>query len=293
MTEGQTPAPESRDGVVLIDKPAGPTSHEVVAVARKAIGVRRIGHAGTLDPFATGLLVLLVGRATRLLPYLDAEPKVYDATIQFGAETDTDDSTGQTVREAPPPAPGAVRQAITALTGEIDQVPPAYSAKKVDGRRAYDAAREGTALSLAPVRVTVARWTIRAQRDDALDVEITCSGGTYIRALARDLGRLAGSAAHLAALRRVRSGPFHVGDAQPIDRLRAGDVRLLPPLAGVASLPTRVLEDAEVPRAVHGNPVPASGDAARVALIDSVGALVGVADRHDGMWQPKVVLRDA
>src|SRR5688500_2337280 len=138
------------DGLLLVDKPSGITSHDVVSAARRALATRRIGHAGTLDPFATGLLVLLMGHATRLLPYLDAEPKEYQAAIAFGAETDTDDATGVVVRNADFPRAARVRDALPALTGSIDQVPPAYSAKQVGGRRAYDAARRGAPLALEP-----------------------------------------------------------------------------------------------------------------------------------------------
>ncbi|HWD34914.1 MAG TPA: tRNA pseudouridine(55) synthase TruB, partial [Casimicrobiaceae bacterium] len=148
------------DGLVLVDKPAGITSHDVVAIARHALHVRRVGHGGTLDPFATGLLVLLVGRATRLLPYLDGEPKVYAATIKLGDETDTDDGTGAVVRSAPVPPREAIERAMRSLTGEIAQVPPAYSAKQVAGERAHAAARRGAPLDLAPVRVTVHEWTV-------------------------------------------------------------------------------------------------------------------------------------
>src|SRR5215203_2955144 len=212
----------SPDGLLLVDKAIGMTSHDAVALARRALGTRRIGHAGTLDPFASGLLVMLVGRATRLLPYLDGEPKVYEATIRFGAETDTADHTGAVVREAPLPDAAAVDRAIERLTGEIDQVPPVFSAKKVGGVRAYAAARRGDAMELAAVKIMVHRWTVRARRAEELDVEIVCGGGTYVRALARDLGMLAGSAAHLVRLRRTRSGPFSVGDATPTETLVAG-----------------------------------------------------------------------
>src|SRR6185437_3947059 len=143
------------DGLLLVDKPGGCTSHDVVAIARRALGVRRVGHGGTLDPFATGLLVLLVGRATRLLPYLEGEPKVYDATVALGAETDTDDRTGAVVRTAPAPDRAAVERAMLGLTGEMAQVPPAFSAKQVAGRRAHAAARRGTPLELQPANVTV------------------------------------------------------------------------------------------------------------------------------------------
>jgi tRNA pseudouridine55 synthase len=195
------------------------TSHDVVQQVRRIYAERSIGHLGTLDPFATGLLVLLLGRATRLANFLDMEPKVYEATITFGAETDTDDSTGTVIREAAAPAEGAIRSAVRSLTGTITQVPPAYSAKSVDGTRAYDAARRGEPLDLQPVEVTVHAWEIRGLAERSLSAIVTCSGGTYIRALARDLGRLTSSAAHLAALRRTRVGPFDVADAVTLDAL--------------------------------------------------------------------------
>jgi tRNA pseudouridine55 synthase len=184
---------------------------------------------GTLDPFATGLLVLLIGRATRLATFLDTEPKVYDATIAFGTETDTDDVTGTVIRTADLPEEADVRNGLEKLTGKISQVPPAYSAKSVDGTRAYDAARRGSPLDLAAVDVTVHSWDVQELRDDSLSVVVTCSGGTYIRALARDLGRLASSAAHLSRLRRTRVGEFDVRDAATLEKLGAdrGRVKLL------------------------------------------------------------------
>jgi tRNA pseudouridine55 synthase len=195
------------------------TSHDVVQQVRRIYAERSIGHLGTLDPFATGLLVLLLGRATRLANFLDMEPKVYEASIKFGAETDTDDSTGTVIREGPPPGEVAIRSALRALTGTISQVPPAYSAKSVDGTRAYDAARRGVPLDLQPVDVTVHGWEIRALDSGHLSATVTCSGGTYIRALARDLGRLTSSAAHLSALRRIRVGSFDIADAATLDAL--------------------------------------------------------------------------
>ena len=195
------------------------TSHAGVQQVRRIYAERSIGHLGTLDPFATGLLVLLLGRATRLANFLDMEPKVYEASITFGAETDTDDSTGTVIRRAPPPAEAAVREAVRSLTGTISQVPPAYSAKSVDGTRAYDAARRGEPLDLQPVDVTVHGWEIQDVDAGSLSAIVTCSGGTYIRALARDLGRLTSSAAHLGALRRIRVGVFDVADAATLDRL--------------------------------------------------------------------------
>ena len=222
--EDQSPT----QGLLLVDKPAGMTSHDVVQHVRRIYGERSIGHLGTLDPFATGLLVLLLGRATRLAGFLDTEPKVYEATIRFGTETDTDDETGTVIRTAAPPEESEVRSALKSLTGTISQVPPAYSAKSVDGTRAYDAARRGTPLDIPAVDVTVHRWDIRELSGENLSAVVTCSGGTYIRALARDLGRLASSAGHLAALRRTRIGEFDVRDAATLDSLSADRVRVRP-----------------------------------------------------------------
>ena len=207
--------------MLLVDKPAGMTSHDVVQHVRRIYGERSIGHLGTLDPFATGLLVLLLGRATRLANFLDIEPKVYDATFGFGAETDTDDSTGTVIRTSAPPTETDIRSALPSLTGTIPQIPPAYSAKSVDGTRAYAAARRGEPLELEPVNVHVQGWDVHNLLRDSLSATITCSGGTYIRALARDLGRLTSSAAHLTALRRTRIGSFDVRDAATLDSLAA------------------------------------------------------------------------
>jgi tRNA pseudouridine55 synthase len=204
------------------------TSHDVVQHVRRIYGERSIGHLGTLDPFATGLLALLLGRATRLATFLDTEPKVYEATIRFGAETDTDDETGTVIRTAPPPRESEITSSLAQLTGRISQVPPAYSAKSVDGTRAYDAARRGMPLDLPAVDVTVHSWDIRELRGDTLSAVVTCSGGTYIRALARDLGRVTSSAAHLGSLRRTRVGEFDVVDAATLDVLEADRARLRP-----------------------------------------------------------------
>lgn len=209
----------SAEGLLLLDKPAGITSHDAVDAVRRAYGERSIGHLGTLDPFATGLLIVLVGRSTRLATFIVTEPKVYRARIAFGTETMTDDPTGEATRSASPPSEAAVRKGIEELTGELSQIPPAYSAKQIDGKRAYVAAREGKPLDLAPSQVTVHKWHVLEWSAAGVVAEITCSTGTYIRALARDLGRLTGSAAHLAALRRTRSGEFDVASAITLDRL--------------------------------------------------------------------------
>lgn len=282
------------DGLLLVDKPAGVTSHDVVLAARRAFGERRIGHAGTLDPFATGLLILLLGRATRLLPHLDGVPKEYRATIAFGRETDTDDLAGQTVREASPPRREAVEAALSRLTGTLQQVPPAYSAKRVQGRRAYDAARAGEVLELAPASVQVFEWRDFRWDGDDFHATILCGGGTYIRALARDLGRLTESAAHLSALRRVRSGPFHVDDGVSLEDLRAGTATLRPPIDALPRLPRVVLAEQEAERVLRGIAVSRSAelsDSPGAALVDArSGALLAFAQADGASWQPRVVM---
>ena len=287
------------DGLLLVDKPVGVSSHDVVSVARRALGESRIGHAGTLDPFASGLLVLLVGRATRLLPHLAGEPKVYDATIRFGAETDTEDHLGTVVREAPLPGRGALLAALPGLTGRVEQVPPAYSAKRVEGRRAYDLARRGETVTLAPVAVQVHRWEVRRLDEGPAgvreaDVRITCGGGTYIRSLARDLARAVGSAAHLTALRRLASGPFRVADAVSLETLRDAAPPLRPALAALPQCPVQVLTAEELPRIVRGIDIPATVEGAWAALTNAQnGVLVALAERRADRWQPRVVMREA
>jgi tRNA pseudouridine55 synthase len=284
---------QAPSGLLLVDKPAGITSHDVVAIVRRATKQRRVGHTGTLDPFATGLLVVLVGRGTRLIPYVEGEPKVYDATIRFGIETDTDDRTGAVVRESASPSDDEIAAVLPRLTGEIEQVPPAYSAKQVEGRRAYDAARKGTPLELAPTRVVVHAWSILGRQGDELRARITCGSGTYIRALARDLGRLTNSAAHLAELRRVRSGAFDIAGAASVADLKAGEFGLAPLRAAIPSIPTRALDPLELGRVSHGNAIDALEDASRVALLDEGGELVAIADREGSQLRPRLVLRDA
>jgi tRNA pseudouridine55 synthase len=280
------------DGLLLVDKPAGVTSHDVVLAARRAFGESRIGHAGTLDPFATGLLVLLLGRATRLLPYLDGVPKEYEAAIALGTETDTDDREGQPVRTAPPPDDAAIVLAVDSLTGTLDQVPPAFSAKRVAGRRAYQAARAGDLLELAPARVEVFAWRNMVRDGATLRATIACGGGTYIRALARDLGRLTGSAAHLAALRRVRSGPFRVDDAVSLDAVRSGQARLRPALDALPTIPHVALGAEDAERVLRGIAVPRDVEGERAALVDArSGALVALAEAEGARWQPRVVMR--
>jgi tRNA pseudouridine55 synthase len=287
-----TPTSES-GGLVLVDKPAGVTSHDVVAIVRRALHTKRAGHTGTLDPFATGLLIVLIGRGTRLIPYVEQEPKVYEATIQFGAETDTDDLTGHVIRSAPLPSDTSIDDAIAALSGRIEQLPPAFSAKQVEGKRAYAAARKGAPLELRPASVTVHAWHILARNRDSISARITCSGGTYVRALARDLGRHAGSAAHLTALRRTSAGPFSGDGAATLEDVQRGVYTLLPLASAVPSLPVQRLAEDELRRVVHGNAVTSRIAAPRVALVAADDALVAVADAEGAELRPRLVLRDA
>jgi len=277
--------------MLLVDKPAGITSHDVVSVARRALGERRIGHAGTLDPFATGLLVLLTGHATRVLPYVDGEPKEYEATIRWGSETDTDDATGTITRESRAlPARETIDAAIADLTGRIEQVPPDFSAKQVGGRRAHAAARRGAPLALAAVPVHVHGWVVREHRGTETDVTIVCGGGTYVRALARDLGRAANSAAHLSVLRRTRSGPFDVSRASSFADLRDGRAALHSPREAIPSVPEQRVSASDAARLARGMRVDAHIAGERAALVSEEGALLAIAERSDAQWQPRVVL---
>src|SRR5580765_516017 len=211
------------DGVLVVDKPESLTSHDVVAAARRLLGEKRIGHTGTLDPLATGVLPLACGRATRLVRFLSASDKDYEATILFGVTTDTLDVTGQeTGRSGATPSRGALLAAMQSLEGELLQVPPAYSAKKVGGRRAYDFARRDEPVELAAVPVRVSRLELMEFGDDRCRVSLTCSAGFYVRALVRDIGARCGTGACLEALRRTRSGDFTLEEAIPLDALHGG-----------------------------------------------------------------------
>ena len=214
-------------GILLVDKPAGLTSHDVVARTRRAFGTRKVGHAGTLDPMATGLLVIGIEGATRLLTYIVGADKTYAATIRLGQTTSSDDADGDIVRQADPEAwsavtDDAVAAGIAALTGEISQVPSSVSAIKVDGERAYDLARDGEVVELAPRPVEIHHLTLVDQPDnDRAVFEAECGKGTYVRALARDMGRILGTFGHICALRRTLVGPFSENDMIPLDQLEA------------------------------------------------------------------------
>lgn len=287
-----SPAPAT-GGIVLIDKPAGWTSHDVVARVRRLAGTRRVGHAGTLDPMATGLLVVGVGRATRLLGHLTKTAKEYVGTIRLGVATTTDDAEGQPL---PPRADTgwtlpAAEAAINALTGEVDQVPPAYSAISVDGRRAYARARAGEALALAPRRVHVTEFELIGVRGDDLDVRVVCSAGTYIRALARDLGAALGVGGHLTALRRIRVGPFELSNARTLRELSDRFEAIGLGEAVVLAFPRRDVDGAQAQALLHGRPLSAGGvNSGPVGAFGPDGAVLALLQDRDGLARPLCVL---
>jgi len=243
--------------------------------------------------------VLLVGRATRLLPHMPGDPKVYEAVIRFGTETDTEDLLGAVTVEAPLPKREALMSALPSFCGSIMQVPPAYSAKRVGGKRAYAMARAGELVELAPVNIRVDRWQVLdlSLGDDGVteaSVRITCGGGTYVRSLARDLARACGSAGHLIALRRVSSGPFHVRDAVTLADMRDGSLSVRPALDALPGFPQQPLLDEELAKLVRGIDVPATvpGEWGALTHSDS-NVLVALAERRNDRWQPRVVMREA
>lgn len=280
---------------MLIDKPVGWTSHDVVAVVRRQLGLRSVGHAGTLDPFATGLLVVLVGRATRLARFVEAERKVYETTVEFGVATDTDDATGTvTTRMVPETWPTLAQLASAArqLEGVQQQRPPAYSAKHVNGKRAYAMARAGEVVELPPVEVMVHALTLLDWSPPRLELTATVGRGTYIRALARDLGTLVGLPAHCHALRRTAIGPFTVAEAVAPEAVTPAVVR--PAAAMVGSLPRVIVTAAERRDLGFGRAIAQrEGGPGHVALLDDGGTLLAVAVARDGRWQPEVVLEPA
>ncbi len=311
------------DGVLIIDKPAGMTSHDVVARVRKIIGHRRVGHTGTLDPFATGVLVVLVGRATRLAQFLSGAEKEYEAVIRLGYATNTGDVTGVRMKTESHAKAQSLRKeeienALASLRGEIEQTPPMYSAKKIGGRKLYDLARRGEEVERAPVRVKISEFAAIAQdgegqkKDDDgtrdLNVRVVCSAGTYIRTLAEDFGNQLGVGAHVAALRRTRAGEFRIADAITLDRLNEvaqsgsfADV-LISPDAALSSFPAMQLEAEAARRVSLGIDLPLiEADALQwqnsqqIRLRNSDGQLiaVGIYDAQRAIVHPQVVIVSA
>ena len=280
------------DGVVVVDKPGEWTSHDVVARMRKLAGTRRVGHAGTLDPMATGVLIVGVGRATKLLGYLAANDKEYDATIRLGVTTTTEDAEGEEVARVDASNVGddALAIAVAKFVGDIDQVPSSVSAIKVDGVRAYKLARSGADVQLAPRRVHVAEIRVVARRGDDIDVHVACSTGTYVRALARDIGEALGVGAHLTALRRTRVGGFRVDEAHTLEEV-AEDL-VLHSLADVAArtFPQWLVDDAVAKRLSMGQRLAPVGLARGVvAALAPDGSLVALVEERDDAVRPVTV----
>jgi tRNA pseudouridine55 synthase len=287
------------DGVLVCDKPAGLTSHDVVARVRRLAGQRRVGHGGTLDPPATGVLVLALGRATRLLPFLPMEPKRYLARIAFGAETDTLDASGTVTATADAAGldEAAVRGALGAFLGPQQQLPPMVSAVKVGGERLYAKARRGESVERAPRPIVVHTLELvefaGGERPEAT-VEVTCSGGTYVRSLAADLGHALGTLAHLAALRRTAVGQFAERDAHTLPELEAlaGDLTrvVIAPAQALRSVAVRPLSADEAAALATGATLPPSGRAEPVAALAPDGRLVAVIQDDAGRARSRVVL---
>ncbi|MCP9954518.1 tRNA pseudouridine(55) synthase TruB [Actinomadura madurae] len=283
-------------GLVIVDKPAGWTSHDVVGRMRRLAKTRRVGHAGTLDPMATGVLVLGVGKATRLLGHLALTEKGYDATIRLGESTNTDDAEGETTATAS--AAGvtdeALRAGVAELTGPIRQIPPQVSAIKVNGQRAYKMARKGEEVELAARPVTVHAFTVLDVRrhGDLIDVDasIACSSGTYIRSLARDLGASLGCGGHLTALRRTRVGPYDLSTARTLERL-AEKMEILPMDEAVAAVfPRRDVSDEDARKVAHGGRLPAAGlGPGPVGVFAPDGTLLALVEEQGRVAKPLAV----
>jgi tRNA pseudouridine55 synthase len=283
------------DGVLPVDKPAGPTSHDVVARARRALHTRRIGHTGTLDPFATGLLLLCIGRATRLAEYLTGQPKTYEATVRLGTVTETDDATGAVSATSDgwrALMPAHIEEALASHTGRLLQRPPAYSAKKVDGERSYRLARRGDAPVLPPVEVEVFALDLVGSALPDVDIRVTVSAGTYIRAIARDVGEALGVGAHLVRLRRTAVGDHRVDGALSLEGLDDADTvaaALLTPLEALAHLPHIGLAPEQATSIRHGRRVPAPPGVDGRVVLAHAGSLVAIAEATEGVLRPRKV----
>jgi tRNA pseudouridine55 synthase len=289
------------DGLLVIDKPAGPTSHDVVARMRRVLGERRIGHTGTLDPNASGVLPLVVGRATRLAKFLSGGNKTYEAIVHLGIATDTYDAEGAPVGgkwAGLLPARAAIERALDEFRGTFIQQPPAYSAKKIDGERSYRAARAGKAVLPDPVEVTVHALEIVAVSGDEVTLRVTCSAGFYVRSLGHDLGARLGIGAHLSALRRTVSSGLTLEDATPLEFAERGrdDAMdaMLPMESMLQDFTEVVLTDETLLRTLHGRDISASESVSGpVRLVDQLGQLVGIGEPTavPGVLHPSVVLR--
>jgi len=283
------------DGLLVVDKPGGWTSHDVVARVRRLAGTRRVGHAGTLDPMATGVLVVGIGRGTRLLGHLALADKDYEATIRLGVTTTTDDAEGEVLTESDADAISdeELVAAMGEFVGDIEQVPSAVSAIKVDGERAYKRARRGEDVQLQPRPVHVARFELAQRRGADVDVHVTCSTGTYVRALARDLGQALGVGAHLTALRRTRVGGFTLDQARTLEQL-AEDCSVVPLAAAVASsFPQVHVSDDDARRLAFGQRVDLEVPPGVVGLFAPDGSVVALGERAEDRLRTLVVFAPA
>ncbi len=279
-----------QSGLLLIDKPGGITSHDAVDQVRRAFGVRKVGHAGTLDPSATGLLLIGVGRATRLLRFLGDLPKVYEGTGVLGVETTTLDAEGEVVRESRVDVTeSALREAMATFVGPIEQVPPAYSAVKVGGQKLYRAARAGRTVEAAPRSVEVFAFDLIGFTSPRFDFTVRCSAGTYVRSLVADVGARLGCGAHLERLRRSEIGPFSVDEAGSPD----DPGPLLPLERAVEHLPSLTLQEEEAKAAVHGQCLGPSGIAGPYRAIAPDGGLIGIYRDTGAKACPDVILSPA
>lgn len=285
------------DGLVVVDKPGGWTSHDVVGRTRRLARTRKVGHAGTLDPMATGVLLLGVGRATRLLGHLALTDKQYDATVRLGQTTVTDDAEGEVTATADAShlTDADLLAQIALLTGDLQQVPSSVSAVKVDGVRSYARVRAGEQVELAARAVTVSAFDLVARRGDDLDVRVTCTSGTYVRALARDLGAALGVGAHLTALRRTRVGPFGLEVARTLEALEEGfDAAVLPLDDAVArSFPRRDLTAQEAVDLSYGKKLSPTGQPGTVGAFAPDGGCVALVEDRGEVARPAVVFRPA
>ena len=282
-------------GILNVNKPRGWTSHDVVARVRKLAGQRRVGHAGTLDPLAEGVLPVLLGRATRLAEFVQSGSKVYRAVVKLGEATETDDAEGETVSTKPVQelSESLLQQTLARFHGEILQTPPKYSALKVDGRRAYAVARSGADVLLAPRPVTIHDLRLLDWRANKLSLEVTCSKGTYIRALARDIAIALGTLGHLTTLIRTKVGPFELGDALSPDELASTgvDSAIVPASAALADSPGYTATSDEAARLANGQALPANGlHAEHVWVYDPSGLLVCLASADGTLLRPRIAL---
>jgi tRNA pseudouridine55 synthase len=286
-------------GVIVVDKPEGPTSHKVVSIVRRGTGVRKVGHAGTLDPRASGVLVLCLGPATRLSEYLSTSIKSYEAVIRFGESTETYDAEGETLNSTGEvPTEGQIDTALEKFRGEIEQVPPPYSAVKLQGKKAYELAREGKPVELDPRKVTVYELTKLEYLPPELGIRVKCSAGTYIRSLAHDLGEILSTGAHLAALRRLRAGPFSLEDAVSLEALEKAMKKnewkdlMLPASEALPDLPIVSVGEPELERIRNGMRIPSKeGETGMAKAVAADGQLIAILVSADDSqeWQPRKV----